>query len=767
MKKGKRLKKTYSTYLWTYLIVLIIPLLFTFMGYLYAHNLVQDEINDIHFNILMQTRQSYDQIISVVDSQSYALISNSNIDSLKYKKEWEVKDLFSVQKLVSNLADTRNAVPYVDKLAVLFYENDSIVTDTRRYPSGLHDQFYSINSLDREEFLGSIDLSVPRGNFVIDNALGARYIFFYRNVYDVMYKRVVATILISVPISGISDIAANVELSEDGGIILYKGDFIVNSNIDLERSTKMIESLDVENETRMVNVDGKRYVASFVSSQNSNFRYCIYTARNYFYKNLIYLRVVIVGEILVCTILGILLSNFFATETFNPIEEMLSMLESKREESSDIATYDHLKASLMSMLDENEELEKSLKRSEDFARKGVFISALKGWNSASFIGNEVYKAYNSDFVDNNFRIVLFRAYRLDNCVLDLRSSEEEKLNGYKLIIFSMENVINDIFGNGKKCELTEIDEMIALFYKVNSEEEDVILEERIGRCLSFYRSTLGIDAFAAVSSIHEDASELSEAYDEAYQTVMHKNFWGSEVPDIVMYDNEIMNSESNKNIPKLMQNEKKLLNALITRDYKNANDILDDMIDTHLQKNIRLLNYNRYQAAGIVNTVFEVFEEMSVEVDAEFIEKINVQERLAKTLSVRALRTEIHSIFNEAIEYFDQKKVEDLPDWIVQVRQYLEDNYMDDSVNISAIADMFHMSLAHMGRTYKKYTGEGMLDYIHRIRLSHCKEMLDAGYTVKEAAETNGYIDSKAMIRAFKRYEGITPGQYKAKAIAN
>ena len=41
--------------------------------------------------------------------------------------------------------------------------------------------------------------------------------------------------------------------------------------------------------------------------------------------------------------------------------------------------------------------------------------------------------------------------------------------------------------------------------------------------------------------------------------------------------------------------------------------------------------------------------------------------------------------------------------------------------------------------------------------------LLDEGKTVKDAAEATGYLDSKAMIRAFKRYEGITPGQYKRK----
>ena len=32
---------------------------------------------------------------------------------------------------------------------------------------------------------------------------------------------------------------------------------------------------------------------------------------------------------------------------------------------------------------------------------------------------------------------------------------------------------------------------------------------------------------------------------------------------------------------------------------------------------------------------------------------------------------------------------------------------------------------------------------------------------MRETAESVGYLDAKALTRAFKRYEGITPGQYK------
>ncbi|MBP5305919.1 MAG: AraC family transcriptional regulator, partial [Lachnospiraceae bacterium] len=73
----------------------------------------------------------------------------------------------------------------------------------------------------------------------------------------------------------------------------------------------------------------------------------------------------------------------------------------------------------------------------------------------------------------------------------------------------------------------------------------------------------------------------------------------------------------------------------------------------------------------------------------------------------------------------------------------------------------FDLTLTYIGRIFKKYTGMGILEYLHLVRVEKCKELLDAGEAVKDAAEKAGFFDSKAMIRIFRKIEGITPGQYK------
>ena len=94
------------------------------------------------------------------------------------------------------------------------------------------------------------------------------------------------------------------------------------------------------------------------------------------------------------------------------------------------------------------------------------------------------------------------------------------------------------------------------------------------------------------------------------------------------------------------------------------------------------------------------------------------------------------------------------------VREFIRENFTDQSLNASMIAGYLNMNLSTLSHQYKAAAGCGLLDELHAVRLENAKKLLSEGASVKEAAERSGYADQRALIRAFKRYEGMTPGQY-------
>jgi YesN/AraC family two-component response regulator len=98
-----------------------------------------------------------------------------------------------------------------------------------------------------------------------------------------------------------------------------------------------------------------------------------------------------------------------------------------------------------------------------------------------------------------------------------------------------------------------------------------------------------------------------------------------------------------------------------------------------------------------------------------------------------------------------------------EVSAYVQAHHADPNLSIKMVGAAFHLTPAYLSRLYREQTGESLPDYINRIRLDKVKERLANGQdSIHHIAEITGFTNSNSLIRTFKKYEGITPGQYKA-----
>ena len=98
------------------------------------------------------------------------------------------------------------------------------------------------------------------------------------------------------------------------------------------------------------------------------------------------------------------------------------------------------------------------------------------------------------------------------------------------------------------------------------------------------------------------------------------------------------------------------------------------------------------------------------------------------------------------------------------IRSYIEANFQNVNLNVSTVADEFHLSLSYLSKIFKEETGQGVLDYINSTRVEYAKKLLrETNQSVKSIAEAAGFYNSNTFIRCLKKHEGLTPGQYREK----
>lgn len=282
------------------------------------------------------------------------------------------------------------------------------------------------------------------------------------------------------------------------------------------------------------------------------------------------------------------------------------------------------------------------------------------------------------------------------------------------------------------------------------------------KAVRFYRENFAIPLCVLMGRPSDRARQIREELGVLEEGLQYLNFWGSrEEPEGVFAYGEMIDTEENVNFSVYLKKSRKLLNCLESGDFQGAYQELDAIYRETFPKDPRHLRYNIYRMYGLIGILITTLDTYASREDAEFFEGLHYEERLFRIQSMEELLTESRKIFESIIQYKESRTREGEPDWMQELLAYMESHYQDPNLNVSTLAGVFGISVPHLSRTFKSVMETGVLEHLHRIRLKHGKEILKNGGNIKNAAQAVGYTDAKALTRAFKRYEGITPSQYK------
>jgi YesN/AraC family two-component response regulator len=97
-----------------------------------------------------------------------------------------------------------------------------------------------------------------------------------------------------------------------------------------------------------------------------------------------------------------------------------------------------------------------------------------------------------------------------------------------------------------------------------------------------------------------------------------------------------------------------------------------------------------------------------------------------------------------------------------EIDAYMRAHFRESGMSLATLADAFNVSSATISREFKKNTGTGFLECLHRLRIEAAKAEISATQTpIKDIALHVGYDNALTMTRAFKKYEGATPNTFR------
>ena len=86
-------------------------------------------------------------------------------------------------------------------------------------------------------------------------------------------------------------------------------------------------------------------------------------------------------------------------------------------------------------------------------------------------------------------------------------------------------------------------------------------------------------------------------------------------------------------------------------------------------------------------------------------------------------------------------------------------------ISLSDAADQYEISQGYVGKLFREHLQTTFKDYLNQYRVDAAKELLVQNPTMKinEIAQRVGFISAVTFNRVFKRYESVSPGEYRKK----
>lgn len=764
----------------SYILILFIPLLLSSIVYIKSEHIITKQITDSNTSMLKQLQSEVDGHLQEVESLSLKISGNSKLAELmNIQNESEVISNFSNVEEVLKMNEDFNVYALSNKFIKSFYiffnNKDLIWSDSNMYDKKTF--------FDRE--ISNTDITYDKWLNIMNKKGYNSYIPFYvKDTYSsgknaTSIKTIAYTVNLSTGVENASaklvilmdedklnkDIQTIANTDNSSVYILDENNNILfnSSNSDKFLSIKSYENMKGSLGLFKSKSDKQNVVVSYISSQTVPWKYVCVIPDSVFKEKILYINNLTVICYIVCLILGGIAILYLARKNYNPVNELVSTLKnvygvSKQEKYNEFL---FIKDSLNNMYNEKQSISEKLKLQNDTIRSNFISKLLTGKFHGGYPNQDVLTSYDLHFNSDCFAVIMFY---IDDTNLEtienIAPNYEEYIKSLQVFIL---NGLKNILKEGYEVYISMPNDMIAGIIniddgKVFSWSEEVMAS--VNQIRNMLKNDLNINVTVSISGINKGLSGVSQAYEQAMNAIEYKLFNGYDEA-VVNYDEVKYLAEKNYSYYYSIEDELKLINSIKLGKLENAKKIIDGVLDKNLSSKKVSVHMAKCIMLDIISTFIKAFNNEGLLNSTKLLEDKDIVARIFECKTLEDMKSEVFELLETTCPYMDEHN-EKNNKLVQNVNSFIQNNFTDENLNVSTLADALGMNAKYISSLYKEATGRSIVDVINRSRIEKAKVLLkEEQINIADIAIKVGFTNSNALIRAFKKYIGVTPGQFK------
>lgn len=760
-------RRLFWRFLITYVIILVIPLIFGAVVYNNAHQTIKKYAIDSNLSLLNQTREILERHMEEVNHIARTFSTNRKIQLFRsVKTPFVGSNTFRVVELSHELADHDMVNKFIDSYYICFKNSDIIVSPNIVYKlPKFYNDYLNYNNLTYHEWYQQFfetyhkEHYLPARDIIKDGDEISVVTYLQSFGYP---GHLQGAIMVLINNQEIKKMLMGLDMASGGWAYIADEEVNVITSISEGKGDIKALSSDIfSNNTGSFQqtINNRKYLVTYTRSTDNGWYYVAGHPLKVVMEKVDRIKKMTLTFLITALLTGLLIATILSSRNSKPIQEILCLVREKTGTAGKIDnknSYHFLKNTVSSLLDNNKELEESINEQKSFLKTAFKDRLFQG----EFHDSENIKSmlnYSGIKLEGNYFTVIILEVKDYEEMLDERVLKELKLK--RIII---KDVINKtVTGIWENCVTYDIDEKkMALLLEFNSDKKITcksIIEEIVGKMKGKLCTEYGIKMTIAIGGIYNDIIDVAQSFDEARRALDYR---------LETDENEIrwfadIKTDS-KHYYYPLEVETRLINVVKTGNQEQMENIFANLYQENFKDRKLSGSVLKMFITEVNSTIIKILEQISWEQDEELHEIEVMIEELEDHDNLEEKYNYLNSIFHKLCSILSGCQKPKHKQLKVKIKNYLDKNYMDPSLGLSMVAREFNFSEVYISQFFRDYMGDNFHAYLENLRMQKaCQLLTQTEMTVKKIAKETGYNSSRTFSRAFKRNMGVTPSHYR------
>ncbi|RAV04131.1 helix-turn-helix domain-containing protein [Paenibacillus sp. YN15] len=763
--KGVRLQWLYS-----YLLVLLIPVVAVMGIYSKTRQLIESEISRANSALLAQLQQEFDANIDYCFSLTEMITLNSKLSSLIRNQETiGVQERLGISQLLTDLRAYSLPRSTGASLYIYFPKGEFVLNEKAYYTADIfHQSYLEPAGVGIDRWKGFLQSGL-RGFFTSQESYGGgpdKGIMYVHYLTDQFRGGSTAVLVIQLDQERLLSSLQHIQSYNQGEVlILDEQDRILASSGNPGRNYSGIpfeSAFRQESGVAKLKLDGEDIVLSYTQSAKTNWKYIYVLPANIYSEKAEYAGKITYFAIIAALIVGLLLALMMTRRHYHPLARLIKSANShhKRElaEVSLSNEFDYLEEVLDQVWESNTAMNEALEKQKTTLRSHLLVRILKGRLEQGFPADAVLPEHGIKPLSDQYAVLLIYLEDYSGFFLSHEQDEEKNRRLVQLIIA---NIVEELTEKEHQGWVTEIDNMMAclLNFSGSSSPEAAMEDMRTiaEEALRFIGDRFHIHFTVSASDIHRSLANVPQAYHEALHAMQYRMIMGTRI--FIGYG-QTQHEHSSYSYP--LDQEQQLSNLIQAGEAGSAREMLERIIAENLSRPGISADMIRCLLFDISSTMMKAAMESGLENDGLFADNLHILKALVNGATVMETRQRLSEFLDQLCKLAEERKKKGKHRLKENVIAYIADNYQEQHLSVNSISEHFGVHPSYLSRYFKEQTGDMLSEYISRCRIEQSKLLLlQDDMLIKEISDRVGIFSVTTFVRLFKKYEGVTPSTYK------